>query len=169
MWGMNKKIIIWSAVGILAIAGIVAFSYPSQNAEKKEQAAALGLITNLVAPETNYDFGSISMAAGEVGHIFGIRNDSTTTMALGELSTSCMCTNAYFVKDGDKLGPFGMPGHGFVPKLGQELKPGESAEIEVVFDPAAHGPAGIGPVERAVFLGSGGNVKQFGIKAIVTP
>lgn len=166
---MNKKIIIWLAVGILAVLGIIAISYPGQNNEKKEQVAALGLITNLAAPETGYDFGTISMVAGKVAHSFEIRNNSSSTLALDKLYTSCMCTAAYFVKGDERIGPFGMPGHGFVPGLGQELKPGETAKIEVVFDPAAHGPAGIGPVDRTVFLELNGGMKEFGIKAIVIP
>ncbi len=166
---MNKNIIIWLAVGILAAVGIVAVSYPDQSNGKKEQAAALGLISDLIAPETSYDFGVISMAAGNVKRDFEIRNDSSSTIALDKLYTSCMCTSAYFVKDKDKDGPFGMPGHGFVPGLGRELKPGERATIEVVFDPAAHGPAGIGPTNRSVFLESNGEVKRFDIKTVVTP
>jgi len=166
---MNKNIIIWLAVGILAVVGVIAISYPGRNSGKKEQAAVLGLITDLVAPETNYDFGTISMAAGEVTHDFEIRNDSSSTLKLNKLYTSCMCTGAYFVSGTDDIGPFGMPGMGFVPSLDKELKPGESARIKVVFDPAAHGPAGVGLADRVVYLEFPSGVKQFGIKAMVTP
>lgn len=166
---MNKNIIIWVAVGILAVAGVVAVSYPNGDSREEEQVASLGLITDLIVPETNYDFGSISMAAGKVAHAFEIRNNSSSTLELDKLYTSCMCTGAYFVKGGDRIGPFGMPGHGFVPGLNRELSPGESAKIEVVFDPAAHGPAGVGPVDRVVFLESRDGARQFGIKAVVTP
>lgn len=167
---MNKKIAIGFSVGILAILALVAISYPnSQDQKKSDKLAELSSIVNLTAPETNYDFGAISMAAGKVTHDFEIENTSSSTIPLESLYTSCMCTSAYFVSVSDRVGPFGMPGHGFVPKLGQELKPGEKAKIEVVFDPAAHGPAGIGPVDRVVFLGSNDGGKQFGIKAVVTP
>ena len=102
-------------------------------------------------------------------HEFEIQNNSSSTLSLDKLYTSCMCTGAYFVSAGDRIGPFGMPGHGFVPGLGQRMEAGEKAKIEVVFDPAAHGPAGVGPIVRGIYLESAGSVKEFGIKAVVIP
>ncbi len=167
---MNKKISIWLGVGTLAVIALIAFSYPkSQNSNNSDEAAALSVAANLTAPETNYDFGAISMAAGKVTHNFEIENSSTSTIPLGKLYTSCMCTVAYFVDKDGEMGPFGMPGMGFIPPLGKELKPGDKATIRVVFDPAAHGPAGVGSIERVIYLGSEGDMKMFGIKALVTP
>ncbi len=167
---MNKKLSIWFAVGILAVIGLIAFSYPkSQNNNNSDKAAALSAAANLTAPETNYDFGAISMAAGKVTHNFEIENSSTSTISLGKLYTSCMCTVAYFVDKDGEAGPFGMPGMGLVPPLNKELKPGEKATLRVVFDPAAHGPAGVGAIDRVIYLGSNENMKMFGIKALVTP
>ncbi len=166
----NKKLYIGLAVGILAAIALVAVSYPdSQKGKTSDKAAALGLISSLAAPEINYDFGTVSMAAGKVAHEFEIQNNSSSTLSLDKLYTSCMCTGAYFVSAGDRIGPFGMPGHGFVPGLGQRMEAGEKAKIEVVFDPAAHGPAGVGPIVRGIYLESAGSVKEFGIKAVVIP
>ncbi len=94
------------------------------------------------------------MAAGKVRHSFTLENNGSSTVRLGRLYTSCMCTEATWIKDGERLGPFGMPGHGFVPPLNQELQPGESASIEAEFNPAAHGPAGLGQVSRQIVLES---------------
>ena len=82
-----------------------------------------------------------------------------------------MCTKAYFVRlNESKKGPFGMPGMGFVPKLNETIKAGQSAYIEAVYDPNAHGPAGVGMVDRFVYLeDENGNKLQFEIKANVTP
>lgn len=64
-----------------------------------------------------------------------------------------MCTEASLVLPGKKpMGPFGMPGHGFIPTLSAVLGSGEKARVEVTFDPAAHGPAGIGNVSRTIYL-----------------
>jgi hypothetical protein len=167
---MNKKISIWLGVGILAIIALIAFSYPNSQKEKtSDKAAALSMMANIAAPETNYDFGAISMAAGKVTHNFEVQNTSSSTISLGKLYTSCMCTIAYFVNSDGEMGPFGMPGMGFIPPLNKELKPVEKATIRVVFDPAAHGPAGVGIIDRVVYLGSDGDMKMFGIKALVTP
>ena len=84
-----------------------------------------------------------------------------------------MCTVAYLeTVDGDaEKGPFSMVGHGgTVPKANEIIKPGESRKIRVVFDPNAHGPAGVGIINRVVTLeDSLGRVLEFQIKAVVTP
>ncbi|MBM3257057.1 MAG: DUF1573 domain-containing protein [Candidatus Liptonbacteria bacterium] len=106
----------------------------------------------LSAVETSFDFGSISMAAGKVKHVFSIRNGSSTPVRLTKLYTSCMCTTAQLMTLAKKVGPYGMPGHGFIPGIDITLAPQEEAVVEAVFDPAAHGPAGVGKIERAVFV-----------------
>ena len=167
---MNKKICIWLGVGILAVVALIAISYPNSQKEKSsDKAASLGSIIELTASEIYFDFGEISMAAGNASQDFEITNDSSSTIAFEKLFTSCMCTNAYFTSGSEESGPFGMPGHGFVPGLGRELKAGEKAIVKVVFDPAAHGPAGVGPVDRLVWLETGDEAKEFGIKAMVKP
>ena len=81
-----------------------------------------------------------------------------------------MCTVASLVKGDKKYGPFGMAGHGFIPSVNQDIKTSEEAAIEVVFDPAAHGPAGVGKIERSVFIETeNGQTSEIGFSAIVIP
>jgi hypothetical protein len=47
-----------------------------------------------------------------------------------------------------------MPGHGFTPPLRETLGANEEATVTVTFDPAAHGPAGVGLIEREIYLES---------------
>jgi hypothetical protein len=62
-----------------------------------------------------------------------------------------------------------MPGHGFIPSIGEILDAGASVDVEVVFDPAAHGPAGVGRIERVVTLeNSAGAPLEFRFSANVT-
>src|SRR3989338_3026164 len=115
----------------------------------------------LTAEENFYDFGKISMKDGNVSKLFKVTNPGTTDINLTNVSTSCMCTAAYLLReDGSKLGPFGMPGHGGTTDMpghgdgeaGEIIPSGESRDIEVVYDPNAHGPAGVGLVDRFVYL-----------------
>jgi hypothetical protein len=99
-----------------------------------------------------HDFGTVSMMKGKVKHQFTVKNTGAEPMMLTKMFTSCMCTEASFIKSGQMMGTFGMPGHGAVPPLNQGLNAGEEATIEVTFDPAAHGPAGIGMINRSVFI-----------------
>ena len=50
------------------------------------------------------------------------------------------------------------------------IKAGESRKIRVVYDPNAHGPAGVGQIDRFIELTDSNGAKlQLEIKANVTP
>ena len=184
---MNKKIIFVVFV-IIAIVGILYFVGKSKNElpdtgyhnvdgttgtqEKLNEESDEKIKNEIVATsEKFYDFGKISMKDGNVTKIFKVFNDTNKDILYPSLTTSCMCTKAYFVSpSGDKKGPFGMPGMGVVPKLNETIKAGATADIEVVYDPNAHGPAGVGMIDRFIYLeDESGKKMEFEIKAVVTP
>jgi hypothetical protein len=119
----------------------------------------------------SFDFGRISMAKGKVSHRYSIRNSGETPLTITKIFTSCMCTTATFItRSAKKIGPFGMPGHGVLPSVSERLAPGEEAIVDVVFDPAAHGPAGVGPTQRSVtILNDAGLALELRLSAMVTP
>lgn len=172
----TKTIITWilfilGALFVLMYGGsknITSSTLPSDSSEISK----IGEIKNqLITSETFYDFGIISMKDGDVSKTFKVTNGTSLDVLIPSLTTSCMCTRAYFIEsNGNKNGPFGMPGMGIVPKLNKTIKAGESVDIEVVYDPNAHGPAGVGMIDRFVYLeDSEGHKLQFEIKANVTP
>ncbi len=129
-----------------------------------------GDVGQLQSSEKLYDFGTISMAKGNVEKIFKITNPTDKDIFVKTVTTSCMCTSAYIENGGAEKGPFKMPGMGYVPPANETIKAGGSIDIKVVYDPAAHGPAGVGPIDRFVYLkdADGGKI-QLEIKANVTP
>ncbi|MFZ3011423.1 MAG: DUF1573 domain-containing protein [Minisyncoccia bacterium] len=185
----KNKIIIFITIIVFLFIGLFFFSKPDQNGNNasniKEGTQELAnsntasINNTLTTLEKFYDFGTISMKNGNVSKIFKVTNSGTEDINLTNVSTSCMCTAAYIVKnDGSKLGPFGMPGHGGAGdmpghgngKAGEIIPAGESRDIEVVYDPNAHGPAGVGKIDRFVYLeDENGNKLQIEIKANVTP
>jgi hypothetical protein len=182
---MDKKTIISLIVILVGITGLV---WWSKIADSRTLNASIGgshpaIVRTegdkLIAEENFYDFGKISMKDGNVSKIFKVTNPGTADINLTNVSTSCMCTAAYLLReDGSKLGPFGMPGHGGTTdmpghgdgKAGEIIPSGESRDIEVVYDPNAHGPAGVGLVDRFVYLvDENGQKLELEIKAVVTP
>ncbi|MBI5913577.1 DUF1573 domain-containing protein [Candidatus Azambacteria bacterium] len=161
-------------LGILAtviVGGIILFAWQSTQKStatvQKEWSASA-----LEAGETFFDFGTISMAAGGVRNSFAVRNAGAEPVTITKITTSCMCTKATLKSGGRSFGPFGMPGHGAVPSIRQEIMPGETAEIEAVFDPAAHGPSGTGKIRRIVTVETNSQTKpklEFSFAADVTP
>ncbi|QQG38268.1 MAG: DUF1573 domain-containing protein [Candidatus Kaiserbacteria bacterium] len=159
------------AISAALIAGIGALLFWGR-ASGTSAAPQGGAQSPLTASELQYDFGTISMKDGLVSRTFTIRNGSDAEVVLSDISTSCMCTNAYLLAgDGVKKGPFGMPGHGAPSsKVGERIPSGESRSLEVVYDPNAHGPAGVGSIDRFIYLAdeTGGQL-TLEIKANVTP
>ena len=164
---MNKTTVIGITIAIAVLGGIIWTARP--NPGNNTASVPLSSIKALKAEETNFDFGQISMAAGKVKHVFKIENTGGGPVTVEKMYTSCMCTEALLMTNGKQFGPYGMPGHGFAPKINATINPGEEATVEVVFDPAAHGPAGVGPIERAVYLETPTGTEELRIKAVVKP
>ena len=148
----NNKLTIISVAGVVLAVGLL-FWFGRTNSSSVGDKLPLGA-NLLTASEGSFDFGTISMARGNVSRMIKVKNNATEPVLIEKLYTSCMCTNAFLMKAGKEMGPYGMPGHGFIPKINQMMNPGEEAEVEIVFDPAAHGPAGIGKVDRVVYVES---------------
>ncbi|MDP3934638.1 MAG: DUF1573 domain-containing protein [Candidatus Giovannonibacteria bacterium] len=171
----NQNKFILAGVVLAALVGFIWLARPaSQSAPASPVLGKNGLPAGkagaLTVQENNYDFGSISMAAGKVSKTFAIKNTGTDPLAINQLYTSCMCTEATLKIVGRSAGPFGMPGHGFAKRINETILPNEEAEVEVIFDPAAHGPAGVGRIERAVYLeNSAGAPLELKFSATVTP
>ena len=168
-FSMNKNIFISIGVAIFIIGGIILLSNFSSQSDDiaNKTASSRGILT---PNETTFDFGTISMAAGKVTHTYKIKNSSSEAVAINKIYTSCMCTSASIMNGSEKKGPFGMPGHTFIPSIDEEVKPSEEVTIEAVFDPAAHGPAGVGRVERVITLeNNAGKPIELGFTANVRP
>src|SRR3989344_3695306 len=162
------------AIAALVILSGLAWAFKPSLFERGGTAVAQPAVSGVIgATEDFFDFGTISMSAGKVTRKFTLKNSSDAPVRVTKLFTSCMCTQASIATQNDRRGPFGMQGHGdSIPKINLEIKPGETAEVEAVFDPAAHGPAGIGKVRRVVYVETDSSEApeiQLSFEANVTP
>lgn len=137
------------AFGIYNSQSKLTGSAPSQGGPTAHARTASASLASF-APVHN--FGPVSMAAGKVAHTYMIGNTGASPVTIVGVQTSCMCTSATVVTGNGRFGPFGMAGHGRMPTINESLAPGATAQVEVVFDPAAHGPAGVGRTERVITL-----------------
>jgi hypothetical protein len=172
--GFRRKML----YGLIALsAGVIAVGvYSLQPAPAPTEARAATVPSGqpsagkLASDAPFYNFGTVSMAAGKVMRRFTIGNVGQAPLTITKLSTSCMCTDATLVTSSVRRGPFGMPGHMPIPSIRERLAPGEMAQVEVVFDPAAHGPAGIGRTDRTVTIeNDAGTPLQLNFTAMVRP
>ncbi|MCK9351499.1 MAG: DUF1573 domain-containing protein [Candidatus Paceibacterota bacterium] len=168
---MEKKTITIVFLVFAFVFGLMFWGRSLQNNALSDAKPVDGAKTALtVEGESFFDFGNISMKNGKVSTVFTVANRTDKEIFLKSVTTSCMCTEAYLMGGKAEKGPFKMPGMGFVPLANETILPGETRTIKTVFDPNAHGPAGVGPIERVVRLveENGGSL-EFGFKAKVTP
>ncbi len=165
----NQTLII--AVVVVAVVGL---AIASKKIEPTQPVGGQPTNTNnpskLTAVKSMYDFGTISMAKGKTDYVFKVTNSTDQDINIKTIETSCMCTNAYLQSSSGEKGPFGMAGHGYSPSVNEIIKTGETRNVRVVYDPAAHGPAGVGSIDRFISLiDTTGGTLQLEIKALVTP
>lgn len=97
--------------------------------------------------QKTHDWGIIPYSGGNVSKTFTIKNTGTNVLQLTNIKTSCACTYAQIIIDGKTSPTFGM--HTTSSWVGG-VTAGKEANLTVVFDPAFHGPSGVGAIERLV-------------------
>ena len=163
------------ALGIAGVAALVVAANPAwlSSPPTVSQAIAAPLPTtagSLSSPDGEFDFGAVSMRGGKVKHRYSFRNGGDSPVTIERIYTSCMCTTATFMKGPRIVGSYGMPGHGPLPAVNEILAPCETAYIDATFDPAAHGPAGLGHTVREITVEQSGAVPlKLGFSADVRP
>lgn len=151
----TPKRILWKSITLALITLLVIGIIIGININDKtnnSEASTTPETGELSAEITSFDFGRISMTDGTVNREINIKNTGVFPAIATKLSTSCMCTVVELTYQKKTEGPFGMPGHGFVPSINTIIQPGDGATIKVTFDPTAHGPAGVGAITREVYL-----------------
>jgi hypothetical protein len=119
--------------------------------QDSSSAVKIGLSQNvkLEVPEKTFNLGQIKMSLGDVSKMFVLKNSGTDILKLSNIKTSCHCTKAQVVIDGQPSPLFGMND---VSSWIGDVQPGKEAQLTVIFDPNFHGPSGVGPVERLVSI-----------------
>jgi len=157
---MKNKNLTITLLSLVLLGVFVIFFVGERNGDdaKDKESALTPLYSSgvLEAVENNFDFGTILMQDGPVSKKFKIVNNGDEILKIGKVYTSCACTTASIIDEsGKKYGKFGMPGHkGFRSIADVKVKPDESVVVEVVYDPAFHGPSGVGLAQRSIYIES---------------
>ena len=144
---MKSMILIVGALLIttLLIIGVAyGFAKVSQKQVVVPSAGAQAVVEN-----ASVDWGQIQYNGGKVKATYRITNNGTDTLKLFGATTSCACTSGTITVNGQVSPSFGM--HAPLATI-IEVSPGKDAIIEGLFDPAFHGPGGIGPISRTITI-----------------
>lgn len=144
---MDRKVVIGILIfTVLIIVGAILFSQNSPSKSSLQKTAGASVQTF----ETSFDFKDIKYGGGKAERSFKIKNIGDKELTIANLSTSCMCTVVYLKKGNEKGPEFGMKGMASSSNWIGRLLPNEEGDIIAVFDPAFHGPSGVGPISRLV-------------------
>lgn len=94
-----------------------------------------------------YDFGDVSQKKGIVSTLFEFKNAGENDLIINKLDSSCGCTSASVIFEGQEGPRFAMAGHGIESPTDWQISipPEETAYIKVYYDPDVHkdfrGPA----------------------------
>ncbi|MDP3733378.1 MAG: DUF1573 domain-containing protein [Candidatus Daviesbacteria bacterium] len=161
----NKKIvIIFITITILILGGGIFLLSSTTSAPAK---VTTSQNAKILVNEKTFDWGNILYSGGNATKTFTIKNTGTDILKLTNIKTSCTCTKAQISIDGKTSPYFSM--HSTSGWVG-EVAPNNEAQLTVIFDPAFHGPTGVGPVERLISLETNDreNSKiEFSLKGVV--
>lgn len=143
----EKRFIIIVVLATVLIFGGGLFLLSSQQSGTSAAKVAFEDGGKVSVDQTSLDWGKIAFKGGFKEAFFTIKNDGDSVLRLKDIKTSCHCTKAEVIIDGQASPSFGMSG---VSSWVGEVKPKEEAKLKVIFDPLYHGPQGIGPIERYI-------------------
>jgi len=152
---LSIKNFIFYAAAVIGVVVLIAWAAVSENKPSKNSGnLSVSANSALIISEQAYDFGTISMEKGKVSHVFEVKNSGNETVTIDKVYTSCMCTKAIITNsEGKQQGMFSMPGHGGgSAEANIPIKANETIRVEAIFDPAAHGPSGVGKADRSIYL-----------------
>lgn len=139
--GMTKDELIMKAVKEFGFNAL-AKAETKQEIKQKLADQAPQDAPQILLAESYRDLGIVKQADGVISTLFELKNTGQGPLVIDKLSTSCGCTSASIVYQGNEGPSFTMPGHGKDnPQNWQvSVAPGDSAKIKVYYDPNAHGP-----------------------------
>ncbi|PIR88808.1 MAG: hypothetical protein COU09_00310 [Candidatus Harrisonbacteria bacterium CG10_big_fil_rev_8_21_14_0_10_44_23] len=91
-----------------------------------------------------HDFGEIDIYGGLVTTDFTLTNEGSEDVVITAATTSCACTSGEI--DGALFGMHDQISGDIV------VPAGESKTLKAIYDPLAHGPSGVGLVNRILYL-----------------
>jgi len=152
-FGGDKRLMYFGVIALIVIIGGVAWGLLGAGKTDPSSVSSSGGASKIVLEPSQWDAGEISMANGKYSRTVTVKNSGDAPLKIMGVQTSCMCTSASLTVNSEKSPAFGMPGHGRAPLWdGMEIAPGAEGQLEIIFDPLAHGPDATGKVVREVYL-----------------
>ena len=135
--------------------GLNSFADKNKQAELKEELAKTAPADRpivKISPET-IEMGRVSQKNGIAATFFEIKNNGKSDLIINRLDTSCGCTVASIVYNGQEGPKFAMAGHGTENPTDWKITipAGQIGQLKVYYDPSVHKDL-FGPVTREIYI-----------------
>ncbi|MCB9326405.1 MAG: DUF1573 domain-containing protein [Lewinellaceae bacterium] len=138
----TDKITLISIISLVVLVVILMVAAPGKNSQSNKVEAVA--TSALVADKELFDFGEIDIFGGKVTTQFSLTNNGSEDITILAGTTSCACTDA----------DIGGITFGMHERMKDTLvvPAGGTENMNVIYDPLAHGPDATGLIQRSVFL-----------------
>lgn len=143
---MNPKLLIIGGIITVALLGGGVF-LASKPTSTTSATVSKTTQSKFELDHTSFDWGTIDYNKGKISHIFEFKNTGSEPLTVANFKTSCSCTTVRMLQNETSSPYFKMHQQSSWKGI---VAPGETARVEIVFDPQFHGPQATGPVERIV-------------------
>ncbi len=128
----------------LALFPLVNSSYGTLTGKATSNTINDELSPKIEVDKITYNFGRVSQSQGIVSTTFILTNSGAGDLIIEGMETSCMCTSASIIYQGQEGPRFGMEMHGGMHGTNPKdykliIPPNDSATLKVYYDPLAHG------------------------------
>ena len=165
---MNKETKFILGAALVTLGLIVGLTFFISAKGSKERTLVATEVKGIEAATTHYDLGDVPIKGGIVTREYEIKNTTGSDLELIKIVTSCMCTKASVKAQSGETKFFAMEmGGDRNPFISLKIKKDETAKVTVRFDPAAHGPEGVGPFDRVISLYFDTGLKELTFKGVV--
>lgn len=144
---MKNYIIVFFVIIALALIGVIIWGFgktgnlPSYSSSDENRPI-------VEVKESSYDLGTIN-ATDVREHFYTLKNIGKSDLVISQITTSCGCTSAYILQDGNESPEFTM--HKKSNWRGT-IKPDETVQVKAVYDPKTMPVTG--KIERYITMAS---------------
>lgn len=142
---MKKLTFIFFAILIIILVGVVIYGFSRTN----KMPSYFNDDPNkpvIELTESSFDFGKVNNIDVQ-NHEFTVKNIGKSDLFLSQITTSCDCTSAYVIQDGNTSPRFNMHINS---NWQTSIKPNETVQVKAVYDPKVMPEEG--KIERFVIM-----------------
>ena len=130
----DKTTVIFISIFVIIVLGVAIFGLMQD--DKTNSNGSPSSEAKIEITPASHNLGDVSQKEGVVSKSFNVENTGISDLIVNDMVSSCSCTSAALVVNGEEGPRFGM--HNNPNNWSVTIKPGETADLKVYYDPNVH-------------------------------